>query len=618
MRIWPNELAITYHAVRDDWDSPLSVRVADFRDQLRLLFEAGYRAVTMSELRTRRWTEPVIAITFDDGFASVRSAALPILDELGWVASVFVTTDAVDRGEAMKWLAVPGRAVPEGALLPLTWGDIEELSGRGWEIGSHTKTHSRLSTLTTPERKDELEGSRRRIIDVVGSCASISYPWGETSAPLAAAARQAGYTAGSGLEGRFVVDDTMRIPRVAISRFDSEARFRLKCSTPFGKVRSTRMWDALEVWRAPRRHDDQEIAASDIAGPSRLRCWIAGDEALRGDHADRWELLREAVGATPYAGPVFLRLWLEHLGSGWRPFVVLVEEQESGRLVAVAPLVRRHRVAVCAPGRLAVAGELVADSRAAPAAWRVVAETLGTSRDVAFTLFPHLPIGRRGKSGAEAALATTDLPWRTWPRFVRYTLDLRDRDFETYFASLTRKTRYGYRSTHDRLGNLGEVSVRRVGGVAAYEHLRPLHVRQWSADRTIHWVHTEGGMSLDRSLFAAYDTGGLVVEVDGRTIAAAVFLDVSGKRIVPYVARDIDLKVGSPGLYLWIELIRSTFGEGLELLDTLGQGAIKDQLNLQRQIEYELVLGSGRFSGRAAVGARRLQLAVRELMQPSS
>src|SRR5207244_13264054 len=117
--------------------------------------------------------------------------------------------------------------------------------------------------------------------------------------------------------------------------------------------------------------------------------------------------------------------------------------------------------------------------------------------------------------------------------------------------------------------------------------LGPLHARQWSADRTLHWVHAEGGASLDRALFAAHDAGGLVVEVAGRTIAASVFLDVSGKRIVPYVARDIDVKIGSPGLFLWIELIRSTFDEGLELLDTLGQGAIKDQLNLQRQIEYE-------------------------------
>jgi peptidoglycan/xylan/chitin deacetylase (PgdA/CDA1 family)/CelD/BcsL family acetyltransferase involved in cellulose biosynthesis len=612
LSLWTERLTIAYHAILDEWVHPLALRPEDMGRQLATLARAGYQSVTLTELTQRPDATGVVAITFDDGFRSVYETALPLLESLGWKATVFVTTNALTTGEPMTWLTPSPGEAPRGALQAITWDQAADLAAHGWEIGSHTETHARLSLLSAEERQRELEQSRLEIITHVGSCTSISYPWGEQSLTLATAARAAGYTAGSGLEGRFIDGDAMRVPRVAISRYDTKARFRLKCSRRFWRARATRAWDAIDAWRAPTRHDDVGLGTL-YELPQPLRSRVLGAEALEGAEAERWRALRERVGATPYAGPDFIRWWLKDLGRGWHPFIVFVEDVDTGELCAVAPLVKRRLIAVNAPGRLAVAGELVADDAVAPEAWRVIGGQIAQSRSPAFALFPHLPQGPRGRSGAEAGLAKAGAPWRAWPRFARYTLELSGRTFDAYYTSLSKKGRYGYRSTKKLLEERGSLAIRRVGGEEAYEALRPLHIRQWTPEKTIHWVHTDAGAELDRRLLRRHESGGLVIEVDGTTVAAAVYFDVSSRRIVPYVARDIDFQGGSPGEFLWMELIRVSFEDGIQLLDTLGEGTIKDHLRLERNVEYELVIGARSSIGRGAVQLRRLQLVARSL-----
>ena len=202
---WAARLGLTYHAITDTWDNELAISPASFESQIRRIARAGYRAVTFSTFAAEPSARDVVAITFDDGFSSLYEHAVPLLEELGWPATVFVTTGAVERDEPMRWLLGSTRPEPQDArtLHPLSWEQIETLAARGWEIGSHSVSHPLLSKLEPALRTEELVASRNAIAEHVGSCASVSYPWGEVNDVVVEAARRAGYTAGGGLAGRF-------------------------------------------------------------------------------------------------------------------------------------------------------------------------------------------------------------------------------------------------------------------------------------------------------------------------------------------------------------------------------------------------------------------------------
>ena len=244
-------VALAYHAITDDWTHALATSRARFRRQLARLASRGFRGVTLNELATGQCSGRTVAITFDDGFASVVQAK-PMLDELGWPATVFVVTDAIDSGRPMPWLGGP-MGVNEDARLPLTWEALSDLAAAGWEIGSHGRTHRLLSELSDAERAAELAESRDAVALRIGSCRGISYPWGEVDDRVVAAARHAGYAYGSGLAGRFARDDAMRVPRVAIDGRDGTVRFGLKTSRAFFVVRTSVAWTWLDVVRRPGR-----------------------------------------------------------------------------------------------------------------------------------------------------------------------------------------------------------------------------------------------------------------------------------------------------------------------------------------------------------------------------
>ena len=174
-------LAVAYHSITPTWHNDLAVRPERFALQLQKLADRGYKGVTFRDAALGDQDRNVVAITFDDAFATVAEFAVPILRERGWPATVFPVTEAVTSGEPMSWLAAGGNGTPSEELLPLNWEQLSELSELGWEIGSHSRTHRLLSGLSTAELHDEIAGSREDVTAHVGRCASFSYPWGVLS-----------------------------------------------------------------------------------------------------------------------------------------------------------------------------------------------------------------------------------------------------------------------------------------------------------------------------------------------------------------------------------------------------------------------------------------------------
>ena len=235
-------LVLCYHSVSDTWDVPWSVTTTQLREQLALLVSRGYRAVTFSEAVTSKPTGPRMAVTFDDGFASVLELAFPILSSLDVVATIFVVTDFADHDEPLEWPGVERwrGGVHAREVRGLSWTELDELAGSGWEVGSHTRTHPRLTTLADDAVAAELRGSRAACERALGRpCRSLAYPYGDADARVVEAARDAGYTAAATLPVGVSGGTPLSWPRTGVYRRDSLRRFRLKVSPTIGRLRET-------------------------------------------------------------------------------------------------------------------------------------------------------------------------------------------------------------------------------------------------------------------------------------------------------------------------------------------------------------------------------------------
>ncbi len=320
----------------------------------------------------------------------------------------------------------------------------------------------------------------------------------------------------------------------------------------------------------------------------------------------RWAALQRDVSASPFTGPALYRGWLEEHEQSAHTFVVVVEEGDE--LVAVAPWVRRGTIAYSLPGRVLVAGELVASRSAAQAAWTRVLDVVATDSDVRAVLIPHLTPGAEGLAGATAACAELGLDYRAWRRFVRYRLALGETSFEAWLSSWSRGGRRNLKRAQRDLAALGPLRFERVSVADGMETLRAMHMSQWPAGESHSWLHTDAGLRIDARLAAALPSGILLALIGERPVAATLWLDSGLRRTTYYAGRDTSFAAGRPGELVFVELVRQAFADGMHELDTMGHGAAKDHLRLECEPGYELVVATGGLAGRALLAARRLQL----------
>lgn len=242
-------LVLCYHAVSQRWNAALSVTPEAFEAQLRMLLARGWRGATFTEAVLRPPHRRTVAITFDDGYTSVLEHAEPILERLELPATIFVPTAFMDHRKPLLW---EGTAQWEGTpyageLQGMDWDDLRSLAALGWEIGSHTRTHPRLTQLDEAEANAQLSESRVECSEQIGSqCTSLAYPYGDADPRVAEAAARAGYVAAAGLSSSLARHGPLRWPRVGIYHGDHGWRFRLKVNPAMRRVRATRLWPAHE------------------------------------------------------------------------------------------------------------------------------------------------------------------------------------------------------------------------------------------------------------------------------------------------------------------------------------------------------------------------------------
>lgn len=170
---------ITYHAIGNH-QSPLWTAPEIFEQQLKTLSNQGWRTLSIADLVSsiklgKPIAEKSLIITFDDGYESVYSHALPRLKEFGFSATVFLITGHC--GLTNQWPGQPP-TVPLEQLL--NWDQVAKLAEYGLEIGAHTRSHAALTTLPPDQVVEELAISQETIERKTGTRSRVfAYPYGQ-------------------------------------------------------------------------------------------------------------------------------------------------------------------------------------------------------------------------------------------------------------------------------------------------------------------------------------------------------------------------------------------------------------------------------------------------------
>jgi len=129
--------------------------------------------------------QPGFAITFDDGYESVYSVALPVLEEFKVSATVSLTVGFLNREIAPPWHSTHPALVEEyrreaSHFQPMSWDQAKELAAHPLiRMGSHSLSHYCLALLSRDQLQEEVRGSRQILEDRLGVPVEVfAYPFG--------------------------------------------------------------------------------------------------------------------------------------------------------------------------------------------------------------------------------------------------------------------------------------------------------------------------------------------------------------------------------------------------------------------------------------------------------
>jgi peptidoglycan/xylan/chitin deacetylase (PgdA/CDA1 family) len=228
---------LCYHSIAEAGPRYLTVSPELFERQLDHYSKRGFVSGGVAELQAvaaGRSEAANIFLTFDDGFVDNCETALPLLRQRSMKAFVFILPPLVDAGLPLLWPEVADEvAASPQTMRSVTWEQVEEMKAGGFEIGSHGLRHASLPTLSDEQLREELWDSRQRIIDRLGSCDTLAYPFGDWDARVATAAAECGYklafTQPTKIGQRRATPLT--IPRVNVDYRDEGRRLDLKLSS---------------------------------------------------------------------------------------------------------------------------------------------------------------------------------------------------------------------------------------------------------------------------------------------------------------------------------------------------------------------------------------------------
>lgn len=247
-----NPKILLYHDCADretDYTADLECTTSRKRFEEHLSYLARhYRFVDIDTLASGNAPERAVAVTFDDGYASVYENAYPPLRAMKVPATIYLISSVVDNrtlvwvnelnyflrnggaaavqcvarhfaiagsetaaeiisfcrlnfrpekmdallGELRAILNLPVEQHADRARLYLTWDQIAEMRQSGIEFGNHSRTHANLECLTDEEQRTEIEQAQEELGKRLPHVRTFAHPFGHHGPATARLASQAG------------------------------------------------------------------------------------------------------------------------------------------------------------------------------------------------------------------------------------------------------------------------------------------------------------------------------------------------------------------------------------------------------------------------------------------
>jgi peptidoglycan/xylan/chitin deacetylase (PgdA/CDA1 family) len=151
------------------------VPASDFHSQMERLASQGWRGRNVTQA-IESLGEKSVCITFDDGCETDLISAAPVLKELGFGATSYIT---------VKCLGKPGY---------MSHAQVRELHALGFEIGCHSMTHPYLTDVDDNRLHEETAGAKDMLEQIAGVRVDhFSCPGGRWDARVMRAVKQASF-----------------------------------------------------------------------------------------------------------------------------------------------------------------------------------------------------------------------------------------------------------------------------------------------------------------------------------------------------------------------------------------------------------------------------------------
>ena len=197
---------------------------AQLQSQIAELTNGKYNVRPVSEIIDSLFSgqtlkNRTVGLTIDDAYRTVYENAWPRLKAAGIPFTLFVTTDAVDRGSSLY----------------MTWDQIREMRDNGVTIGTHSASHPHMPISSEAINREALEKSIARIEAELGERPTLfSYPYGEMSLAARNLVAELGFKAAFGRHSGAIYPgaDRFLLPRFPMNEsYGGPKQFNLRANT---------------------------------------------------------------------------------------------------------------------------------------------------------------------------------------------------------------------------------------------------------------------------------------------------------------------------------------------------------------------------------------------------
>jgi peptidoglycan/xylan/chitin deacetylase (PgdA/CDA1 family) len=121
-----------------------------------------YSLIDVTKPGPLRWTQPMVSITFDDGWQSVYDRALPLLNQQGFRSTQYVNASSIETPNFM------------------TAAEVQQLHDAGHEIAAHSYRHVDLTSIGTDRLDEELRMSDEALAAAGFGTDNLAPPYGRS------------------------------------------------------------------------------------------------------------------------------------------------------------------------------------------------------------------------------------------------------------------------------------------------------------------------------------------------------------------------------------------------------------------------------------------------------